>query len=219
MSEEATTEAEAKTFDAKITELGDSIASLTLKEAVDLADYMKDAYGIEPAAGGAVMMAGAGGAAMKAAVLKSKPNSTSFSPLLVATRLPSSRPSVAQPVSVSRKPRNSSMALPSPSKRRSPRTKPTSSPKSSRKLAPRSRSSKTFPHSASNSNIGTAPTRVFDAGWFVFGHAFLVQLQAARSATKSWKSTAPSPLTSDGPPAPPKSPSSSNRSWKSTAPS
>ena len=61
MSEEATTEAEAKTFDAKITELGDSIASLTLKEAVDLADYMKDAYGIEPAAGGAVMMAGAGG--------------------------------------------------------------------------------------------------------------------------------------------------------------
>ena len=61
MSEEATTEAEAKTFDPKITELGDSIASLTLKEAVDLADYMKDAYGIEPAAGGAVMMAGAGG--------------------------------------------------------------------------------------------------------------------------------------------------------------
>ena len=61
MSEEATTEDEAKTFDAKITELGDSIASLTLKEAVDLADYMKDAYGIEPAAGGAVMMAGAGG--------------------------------------------------------------------------------------------------------------------------------------------------------------
>ena len=61
MSEEVTTEAEAKTFDAKITELGDSIASLTLKEAVDLADYMKDAYGIEPAAGGAVMMAGAGG--------------------------------------------------------------------------------------------------------------------------------------------------------------
>jgi large subunit ribosomal protein L7/L12 len=59
MSEETTTE--AKTFDAKITELGDSIASLTLKEAVDLADYMKDAYGIEPAAGGAVMMAGPGG--------------------------------------------------------------------------------------------------------------------------------------------------------------
>jgi len=56
MSEEATTE--AKTFDAKVSKLGDDIAGLSLKEAVDLADYMKDTYGIEPAAGGAVMMAG-----------------------------------------------------------------------------------------------------------------------------------------------------------------
>jgi large subunit ribosomal protein L7/L12 len=56
MSEEAT--AEAKTFDAKISKLGDEIAGLSLKEAVDLADYMKDTYGIEPAAGGAMMMAG-----------------------------------------------------------------------------------------------------------------------------------------------------------------
>ena len=63
MSEEtATTEAEAKSFDKKITQLGDDIASLTLKEAVDLADYMKEAYSIEPASGGAVMMAaGPGG--------------------------------------------------------------------------------------------------------------------------------------------------------------
>lgn len=52
---------ETKTFEAKITKIGDEIASLTLKEAVDLADYMKDKYGIEPAAGGAVMMAAAGG--------------------------------------------------------------------------------------------------------------------------------------------------------------
>lgn len=51
----------AKTFDAKITDLGDKIAGLTLKEAVDLADYMKEHYGIEPAAGGAVMMAGPAG--------------------------------------------------------------------------------------------------------------------------------------------------------------
>ncbi len=56
MSEEAT-----KTFDEKITKLGDDIAGLTLKDAVDLADYMKDTYGIEPAAAGAVMMAGPGG--------------------------------------------------------------------------------------------------------------------------------------------------------------
>ena len=53
---------ETKTFDAKVTKIGDEIASLTLKEAVDLAEYMKDKYGIEPAAGGAVMMAAAGGA-------------------------------------------------------------------------------------------------------------------------------------------------------------
>ncbi len=56
MSEEAT-----KTYDEKVTKLGDDIAGLTLKEAVDLADYMKDTYGIEPAAGGAVMMAGPAG--------------------------------------------------------------------------------------------------------------------------------------------------------------
>lgn len=56
---------EAKTFDAKITKIGDELAGLTLKEAVDLGDYLKETYGIEPAAGGAVMMAGpaAGGAA------------------------------------------------------------------------------------------------------------------------------------------------------------
>ncbi len=49
----------------KVQKLGDEIASLTLKEAVDLAEYMKTTYGIEPAAGGAVVMAGpaAGGGA------------------------------------------------------------------------------------------------------------------------------------------------------------
>jgi large subunit ribosomal protein L7/L12 len=57
MSEETA----VKEFDAKLTKIGDEIAGLTLKEAVDLADYMKDAYNIEPAAGGAVMMAGPGG--------------------------------------------------------------------------------------------------------------------------------------------------------------
>jgi len=53
--------AEAKSFDAKISKLGDELAGLTLKDAVDLADYMKQTYGIEPAAGGAVMMAGPAG--------------------------------------------------------------------------------------------------------------------------------------------------------------
>ena len=61
MSEEATETTEAKSFDKKISKMGDEIAGLTLKEAVDLADYMKDTYDIEPAAGGAVMMAGPAG--------------------------------------------------------------------------------------------------------------------------------------------------------------
>ena len=68
MAEEAAVAAEEaqepKEFTPEIKEMGDKIASLTLKEAVDLADYLKDAHGIEPAAGGAVMMAGpAGGGA------------------------------------------------------------------------------------------------------------------------------------------------------------
>jgi large subunit ribosomal protein L7/L12 len=37
--------------------LGDQIANLTLKQAKELSDYLKDVYKIEPAAGGAVMMA------------------------------------------------------------------------------------------------------------------------------------------------------------------
>ena len=51
-----------------INALGDQIANLTLKQAKELSDYIKEKYGIEPAAGGAVMMAapadgGGGGAA------------------------------------------------------------------------------------------------------------------------------------------------------------
>ncbi len=57
------TDEETKTIDARITKIGDQIAGLTLKDAVDLADYMKEAYSIEPAAGGAVMMAAPGAGA------------------------------------------------------------------------------------------------------------------------------------------------------------
>ncbi len=54
---------ETTTFDAKITKLGDEILALTLKEAVDVAAYLKT-KGVEPAAGGAVVTAGpAAGAA------------------------------------------------------------------------------------------------------------------------------------------------------------
>lgn len=43
--------------DVAIAELGDKIAELTLKQAKELSDYIKEKYGIEPAAGGGVMMA------------------------------------------------------------------------------------------------------------------------------------------------------------------
>ncbi|MEL6328511.1 MAG: 50S ribosomal protein L7/L12 [Planctomycetota bacterium] len=69
MSDEAAT---AKEFDAKIKDLGDQLAGLTLKEAVDLGDYMKDTYGIEAAAGGGVVMAAAGGGDAGAAAEEEK---------------------------------------------------------------------------------------------------------------------------------------------------
>ena len=58
-------EAPAKEWKAEIKELGDKIVSLSLLEAKELADYLKDEHGIEPAAGGVVMAApgGAGEAA------------------------------------------------------------------------------------------------------------------------------------------------------------
>ncbi len=67
MSEEAA--ATAREFDVAIKEIGDKIAGLTLIQAKELTDYLKDAYDIEPAAGGAVVMAGpaAGGAGEPAA--------------------------------------------------------------------------------------------------------------------------------------------------------
>jgi large subunit ribosomal protein L7/L12 len=53
MSESATIE-----VSADLKEIGDKIAGLTLKQAKELSDYIKDAYGIEPASGGgAIMMA------------------------------------------------------------------------------------------------------------------------------------------------------------------
>lgn len=53
MSEEAAT----VEYSPESQELGDKIAELTLKQAKELSDYLKDKYGIEPAAGGGVVMA------------------------------------------------------------------------------------------------------------------------------------------------------------------
>lgn len=54
-------EAPAKEFSAAIKEIGDKIVSLSVKEAQELADYLKDAYGIEPAGGGVIMAPGGEG--------------------------------------------------------------------------------------------------------------------------------------------------------------
>jgi large subunit ribosomal protein L7/L12 len=50
---------ETKKWSSDIKKLGDKIAGLKLLQAKELSDYLKEEYGIEPAAaGGAVMMAG-----------------------------------------------------------------------------------------------------------------------------------------------------------------
>ncbi len=50
---------ETKKWSSDIKKLGDKIVALTLMQAKELGDYLKDEYGIEPATGGAVVMAGA----------------------------------------------------------------------------------------------------------------------------------------------------------------
>lgn len=57
---------------AEIKDLGDKIANLTLKQAKELSDYLKEEYKIEPAAGGAVMMAGPAAAAAPAAAAQTE---------------------------------------------------------------------------------------------------------------------------------------------------
>jgi large subunit ribosomal protein L7/L12 len=65
MSEETTAEstASAQEFSAEIKKLGDTIVGLTLLQAKELSDYLKEAHGIEPAAGAVALAAvpGAGG--------------------------------------------------------------------------------------------------------------------------------------------------------------
>jgi large subunit ribosomal protein L7/L12 len=69
-----------KTWNANIKEIGDKLAALTLMQATELNDYLKETYGIEPAAGGAVMMAGPAAEAAAAPAEK-----TSFNVILKET--------------------------------------------------------------------------------------------------------------------------------------
>jgi len=65
MSEETAvaSTASAQEFSAEIKKLGDAIVGLTLLQAKELGDYLKEAHGIEPAAGAVAVaaMPGAGG--------------------------------------------------------------------------------------------------------------------------------------------------------------
>ena len=66
MSESATAFAE------EIKTLGEKIVGLTLKQAKELSDYLKEVHGIEAAAGGAVMMAAPADAAPAAAAVQTE---------------------------------------------------------------------------------------------------------------------------------------------------
>jgi len=57
---------------ADLKKLAESIVGLTLLEAQELKTILKDEYGIEPAAGGAVMMAGPAAGAAEAAEEKTE---------------------------------------------------------------------------------------------------------------------------------------------------
>ena len=51
---------------ADLTQLAEQLVNLTVKEVKELTDILKDQYGIEPAAAGAVMVAGGGAGAADA---------------------------------------------------------------------------------------------------------------------------------------------------------
>lgn len=70
---------EAKNWSEDVKKLGDAIVKLTLMQAKELGDYLKEQYGIEPAAGAAVMMAGPAGGA---AAAEAAPEKTMFDVIL-----------------------------------------------------------------------------------------------------------------------------------------
>lgn len=66
---------------ADLTQLAEQLVNLTVKEVKELTDILKDQYGIEPAAAGAVMVAGGGAGAGEVAAEEEK---TSFDVILKA---------------------------------------------------------------------------------------------------------------------------------------
>ena len=66
---------------ADLTQLAEQLVNLTVKEVKELTDILKDQYGIEPVAAGAVVVAGGGAGAAEAPVEEEK---TSFDVILKA---------------------------------------------------------------------------------------------------------------------------------------
>ncbi len=65
---------------ANLTQLAEQLVNLTVKEVKELTDILKDQYGIEPAAAGAVVVASAGGAGVSEAAAEEE--KTSFDVIL-----------------------------------------------------------------------------------------------------------------------------------------
>ena len=76
------TEAPAKEFSTETKKLAEQIVGLTLKQAQELVDCLKQEHGIEPAGGGAVMMAGPAAGGPEAA--EAAEEKTSFDVVLKA---------------------------------------------------------------------------------------------------------------------------------------
>jgi large subunit ribosomal protein L7/L12 len=74
-------EGNGTSFAADIMELGDKIAALTIAKAVQLKEYLKEKYKIEPAAGGVVMAPG-GGSGSGGAAAPEKVEQTEFTVVL-----------------------------------------------------------------------------------------------------------------------------------------
>jgi large subunit ribosomal protein L7/L12 len=69
-------ETNGRTWSGDVKDIGDKIAALTITKAVELRDYLKEVYKIEPAAGGVVVQGGGGGGG--AAVAEKPAEKTEF---------------------------------------------------------------------------------------------------------------------------------------------
>jgi len=68
-----------------IKSIGDQLAGLTLKQAVELADYLKETHKIEAAAGGVIMQGGGGGGGGGGGAKEEEVQKTTFDVVLKAS--------------------------------------------------------------------------------------------------------------------------------------